>query len=119
MSIGKWTRSIIISEDILDNLHGRVPDNHKKYLSIFHKQYVMFLKHTSRKLDIFDQIIFYFVDSIVKVLRKGFHIFIYQFEEFVMIEVSFVYFLFEEMAVEEIMFPVFGEDYAVTVLIDE
>lgn len=36
-----------------------------------------------------------------------------------MIEVSFVYFLFEEMAVEEIMFPVFGEDYAVTVLIDE
>ena len=36
-----------------------------------------------------------------------------------MVNESFVYFLLEEMAVEKIVFPVFGEDNAIAILINE
>ena len=79
----------------------------------------MLLEHTPRKLDIFDHIVLDFVDPIVEVLGKGFSIFVEQFEELVMVNESFVYFLLEEMAVKKIVFPVFGEDNAIAILINE
>ena len=79
----------------------------------------MLLEHTPRKLDIFDHLVLDFVDPIVEVLGKGFSIFVEQFEELVVVNESFVYFLLEEMAVEKIVFPVFGEDDAIAILINE
>lgn len=80
MSIAQCTCRIIVPKNILDELHGWVPHNHKQYLPILHKQDLMLLEYTPRKLDIFDHIVLDFVDPIVEVLRKGFRIFVEQFE---------------------------------------
>jgi len=119
MLVCKRTGTIKVPKHIFDRLYGRFHHHQIELLSIFHKHNLVLLEDTLGKLDVYNEFIFQLVGAIVKVLGERLNILVENFVYFVVVENSILNLLLQDVAVEEIVLPVFGEDYVPAVLLNK